>query len=220
MISTDPIERSNAWLPAESTYCKVQDLLVVKTRYPDPSLSGSNTPSKKKRLCSCLTVRFEVDSNDEIIPEIATGRVSLTQEEKTRMWWHGGDDIKRRAKREAIKIRRASEGGGDEKYFSTYISNFRRALDECITKSGRFEALPMVSGGPGRGLEQMIFSELSQWRYRFVRTLINAQKQLPATLPHDQKAHLLCATSKLLSRPSMRLARFMAIGDARVAARL
>jgi hypothetical protein len=51
-------------------------------------------------------VRFQLDENNHIFREVRYGRVKLTEKEKALMWWNLRD-VRRDAKKNAIKIYQA-----------------------------------------------------------------------------------------------------------------
>ena len=155
-------------------------------------------------------------THDKVVCHVTIDRVALTTEEAASMWWQSeeANSFKSRAKR-AAKVYQTSEVASD-----SYSEKFKEALDICTNSSGQLENVPLVSNSPARGLENYIFPELVQQRKRVIRAVLNAQRKLPRGLSVDHRSKLLNATSKHLTRPSRRLARLLAIGDAKVVAEM
>ena len=165
------------------------------------------TKSLRKR------VRFVTDSNGHIAPEVDMGRVEITKEERTLMFWDGS--VRKRARRYAEAYRKeiSREEGSPA---SSYSSRFQKAYEMC-SSNARLQNTPLISKSPTRGLEHQVFPESRKARVRVVRTLVAAQKKLPKKVSPDNQAELLSAVSKKLTRGSRRLARLLGIGDAKVA---
>jgi hypothetical protein len=174
---------------------------------PTSELLMRKPSAKKLKSTSSRRVCFESVSKAD------TGRVTLTDEEKELMWWN--NETKFQAKLDSISFQK--EQADDES--STYTAAFRQALHMC-SSNAPLQGAPLISDSPVRGLEQRIFPELMQPRRRAVAMVLKAQRKLPKGASPEQKAALLCALSKKLTKPSRRVARLLAIGDATVAAEL
>jgi hypothetical protein len=185
--------------------------MVAKQRASAKFLKMPEATKRKSR--SPHKVRFETDSENQIFPEVDTGRVELTEEEKKLMWWDGGG--RRRAKLHARAYKKELEE--DEGLSTSYGAKFHQALDMCLSKT-LLQNVPLISNSSARGLEHQIFPELTESRHRAVRMVLMAQKQLPDKVTPDNQAALLSSVSKNLTRTSRRVARLLGIGDARVAA--
>lgn len=175
------------------------------------------TPLKKKlKTRSQARVHFAVvDGSNELLCTVYGDRVELTEEEIELMWWKAEEaaHFRKRAKH----VSKVYQSAGTT---CPYTVNFKRAIELCSTTAGSMENIPLVSNTPARGLEPYVFPELTSKRRKVVRTIVNAQRKLPDGLHPEQKAKLLNAASKSLTRSARRMSRILAIGDASVAAKI
>ena len=163
---------------------------------------------------------MQSSTNDDVAVDIDCNRLELTYEERIQMWWQAREynSFKRKAKHIA-KIYQTL-GPLDEEQCD-YVTRFRNAIDVCTNSSSHMDSVPLLSNTPTRGLEAYIFPQYhSERRKKVIKSVLRAQRKLPTTIDVDGRARLLNATSKHLTRPMRRLARLLAIGDARVAASL
>jgi hypothetical protein len=182
------------------------------TQRASSELLDKTREKKESKKRSLRRVRFDMNSNNQNIPNVDTSRVELTEEEKQRMWWDA-EDIKRKAKLDAKFYQTKL---GDEGSSISYNVKFYQAWDLCNLSHGGLENLPLISNVPIRGLEVYIFPELTQSRHRVVRMVLKVQRLLPSKMSPDEKAAILRSVSKKLTRPSKRLSRLFGIGDAGV----
>ena len=186
------------------------DTFQQKNNNRKRQLSDKATSSPSRRRLQ-NRVRFEVDSNNEILRHVQNPheQIIITEEEERAMWWshEEGLDFKRRAKK-ASKAHQEVD----------YITKFKVAWKACCSESSSsLDNIPLLSNTPTRGLEMYMFpQEIFKHRQRVIRSVLNAQAQIPAKMKAEHRAQLLGAASKRLSRPMRRLSRVLAIGDARV----
>jgi hypothetical protein len=157
-------------------------------------------------------VQFAVDASNELLCTVYGDRVELTEEEVELMWWKADDaaQFRKRAKY-ASKVYQSAGST------CPYTISFKRAIELCSSSAGSIiENVPLVSNTPARGLEPYVFPELTHKRRKVIRTIVNAQRKFPDGLHPEQKAKLLNATSKFLTRSARRMSRVLAIGDASV----
>ena len=161
-----------------------------------------------------------MQSTSDVAVNVDCNRLELTDEERIQMWWQAREynSFKRKAKQIAKIYQRLGPLDEEE---CDYITRFRNAIDVCTNSSSHVDSVPLLSNTPTRGLEAYIFPQYhSERRKKVIRSVLRAQSKLPTTIDVDGRARLLNATSKHLTRPMRRLARLLAIGDARVAASL
>jgi hypothetical protein len=179
-----------------------------------PAAPASLSKNKKPKTRSPTRVQFAVDTSNELLCTVNGDRVELTEEEVELMWWQAEEAalFRKRAKHAS----RVYQSAGTT---CPYTISFKRAIDLCSSSAGsRIENVPLVSNTPARGLEPYVFPELTHKRRKVIRTIVNAQRKLPDGLHPEQKAQLLNAASKSLTRSARRMSRVLAIGDANVAA--
>ena len=140
------------------------------------------------------------------VPQTIYGRFTMTEEEKALMWWD--NEIKRQAKQDVRRCRERVPKDGE----TSFVEQFRNALSVCNSEN-RLDAVPCLTSGPERGLEQFLVPEIAEIRKRNIRMLVGAQKKFPARASRNKRAQLLAAVAKKLSKPSRRLARVKAHGD-------
>ena len=170
---------------------------------------------KRPKTRSPTRVQFAVDASNELLCTVNGDRVELTEEEVELMWWQAEEaaHFRKRAKH-ASRVYQSAETT------CPYSVSFKQAIELCSSSAGRIENIPLVSNTPARGLEPYVFPELTHRRRKVIRTIVNAQRKLPDGLHPEQKAKLLNAASKSLSRSARRMSRVLALGDASVAARI
>eukprot|EP00934_Nitzschia_sp_Nitz4_P008310 Nitzschia sp. Nitz4//scaffold230_size58257//36396//37061//NITZ4_006485-RA/size58257-processed-gene-0.101-mRNA-1//-1//CDS//3329543262//8300//frame0 len=173
-------------------------------------VGSANLSNKKRRSKAKKQVRFNLESS-----QVDSNRVCLTQEECESMWF--GRSTKKQALSEATVFRESPKGSMDVDSRS-YLACFKEALSTCHSDN-KLEHLPPVSGDTSaRGLEPLIFPEMVKIRRRATQMVLKAQERFPPGANRDQRAALLGSVSKSLSKPSRRMARILAVGDAKVVA--
>jgi hypothetical protein len=191
---------------------KSREICRFKQRASSELLDKTREKKDINTRSSLRRVRFEMNSNNQIIPNVDTSRVELTEEEKKNMWWDA-EGIKRKAKLDAKSYQTKLE---DEGSSISYNAKFYQAWDLCNLNHGELKNLPLISNVPIRGLEVYIFPELTQSRHYVVRMVLKVQRSLPSKMSPDEQAAVLGSVSKNLTRPSKRLSRLFGIGDAGV----
>lgn len=180
-------------------------------------IRGTNQPLLQKRVSSRRLKSKPGKSVDFDLQgvQVDMNRAELTPEERHDMWF--GRATKKQAMAAAAALRESPEECLDEATH-TYLACFQQALTTCHSNN-KLEQLPPISiHSSARGLEPIIFPEMVQMRTRVVGLVLKAQRKLPPTATLDQRAALLRSVSKNLTKPSRRIARVLAVGDAAVVA--
>ena len=217
-LQADNRRRSTRLVPVRpsnvETSQQVLETLQQRSNNRKRQLS-STAPSSPSQRRQVNRVHFEVDSDDQIVRHVQNchEQIIITEEEEQAMWWHHDDtaDFKKRA-------RRASKVYQDD----DYATKFKETWEVCRSESSaHLENMPFLPNIRARGLEMYMFpEEMVKGRQRVIRSVLNAQAKIPASMNPEHRAQLLSAATKRLTRPMRRLSRVLAIGDARVAAQI
>ena len=165
--------------------------------------------SAASSVAGCKRVSFKEDAEGKIVVVEYPGLDVLTPEEKEITWYRSSDFkyFKKYGKKLAT-IAAASKYGAD----------FQKTLKACSKSNFKdLEKYSKIANSAARGLELLCAPELVKDRKGVVKSVLKAQSKMRDEMSFDERAEILCATSRILSRQTRILSRLLATGDANVA---
>lgn len=171
---------------------------------PDESVDSDDSQSRRKG------VAFLQDEAGQMIVTQQVASVEEITPEDCEILWYKSSEFKyfRKYCKKLATIAAASKYGKD----------FAKTYKACAkTESVDMEKYSKIANSAARGMEAMVSTQMVKDRKDAIRSVLKAQSKLPADMTDHERAIILSATSRVLSRHARILARILGTGDANVA---
>lgn len=196
---------SNPLINKKSATCDLREEYPDLEDWTDETVcslwDSSSTIDRRK-------VVFQTNEQGNIMVKEHAATEELTAEECAAAWYRASElKYFRKYGKKLATIAAASKYGKD----------FLKTCKACERGEKDLDKYSKIANSGARGLEVLVVPQLVKDRKATIRSVLKAQSKFTEKMALDQKADILCATSRILSRETTLLARLLAKGDANVA---